>query len=220
MAYFHEQNARNRGGLARISKIKVIGETIEEQQKLKIQFPDAVTICWPDRRTGNYKTRTQPEVWLNANRTDILEKIGSVAVPKPYIVVLTMMLREMWWIRSQNWTEEMEKWFEKEIRGKTIDWKKSGLKIENPENLSLQKLNERLEKIDLGRRNDLKQAGGPTKYDQDANRTDLDQKLDPRERSYRDGNSITRQQILDRLPAHEKWKRNLWISRYGSVDGS
>lgn len=221
MAYFHENYARNRGGTAKIARIKVIGENIREQRALKVKFPDVVTISWPDRRNANYKSRALPEVWLNADRKDILEQIESCEVPKAYIVVLTMMLREEFWKASRHWNEEMEKYFRLEIRGKTIDLIRSGSVIKEPENPNLQKLNKRLEKIDLGRRTDLNFYLGvdltKLKYDQDARRTDLKQELSDQERAYRDGSSTQRQEILDQLTADGlKWKTGLWISRYGS----
>lgn len=219
MAYFHENFVRDRGGTAAISRIKVIGETVHEQRQLKIKFPDAVTICWPDRHTPRYKSRKLPEVWLNADRKDILDQIGSVGVPKPYIVVLTMMLREEFWKASRHWNEEMESYFRLEIRGKTIDLIKSGSVIKEPENPNLQKLNRRLEKIDLGRRADLNFYLGPDlanmKYDQDAKRTDLDEDISDQERAYRDGNSAQCDAIEAQLEADGlKWKIGLFKSRY------
>lgn len=219
MAYFHSPNVRKRGGSGSRDRIKVIGETVQEQKLLKINFPDAVTITWPERRGGDYKSRTLPEVWLNADRKDILEQIESCEVPEPYITVLQMMMRELWWKESRYWDEAMEKYFRDEVRGKTILLVRSGSVIKEPENPNLQKLNRRLEKIDLGRRKDLNFYLGTNltnmKYDQDAKRTDLDTKLDDQERAYRDGNSLQRQQILDQLEADGlKWKIGLWRSRY------
>ena len=150
MAYFHECAERSRGGRKNVLRIKVIGESVEEQRALKINYPDSVTINWPDRRKG-FKTRSQPEVWLNADRQDILEEIGSCEVTKPYITLLTMMLRKQFW-EQFGLTYEMKKYFELEIRGKAIDLCKSGLVIENPENPNLQKLHRWIENLPISAR--------------------------------------------------------------------
>jgi hypothetical protein len=219
MAYFHSMYIRSRGGPGRKDRIKVIGETIEEQKDLKRRFPDATTINWPSTREGKYKSRSLPEVWLNADRQDILAEIESCEVPEPYIPVLTMMMRELFWKRTRHWDEEMEKYFELEIRGKTIGLITSGLVIKDTENLNLQNLHRRLEKIDLGRRTDLNLLEGidtaNRKYDQDIGRTDLEIKLTDQERAYRDGTTKQQIEIEDQLIQDgQGWKIGLWRSRY------
>ena len=215
MAYFHEKAVRSRGGRKFADRIKVIGETLEEQRALQINYPNALTVNWPDRRKG-YKSRSLPQIWLNKDRRDILEELDSAEVDGFYISLLTMKMRRLFW-EQFGLTDEMKKWFTDEIRGKAIDLWKNGL-IKDTENLGLQKLNLWIENLDLGRRNDLKRPDyNPqnTKYDRDKNRTDLNSPLTRLEETYKNGSPDQRTEIENQLREDGKpWLVDLWRSRY------
>lgn len=223
MAVFHSKWVRNRGGLRRRAMRRVVGETVEEMARITRAYPEATVINWPPRSHDSWRSRSIPALWLDADREDILTELGSCEVSEEHIIVLTMMIREELYRTRVGHTPETEKFFELEVRGKMIQLLKSGSWVDHPESLSLQNLNSRLEKIDLGRRSDLnfssRQSLIGLKYDQDLRAAKKEQRKqgisqEPEmdwEELYRDGSKDVRKEIVRSRP----WMRIPLTEKYG-----
>lgn len=194
---------------------RVAGESIEEMRSLGREYPDNVSINWPPRGHACLKSRSLPMMWVDADRLDILEQIESTMVSDDYIRVLTWFIRQEFWEKHGVFSDEGRSFFELNVRGATIQLLRSGTWVDEPETLGLQKLNQRLEKIDLGRRSDLNFSSTQSeimKYDQD-------QRIDKAESAkgvdfeaqYRDGTPEARKEILASRP----WMESMLVDRYG-----
>jgi hypothetical protein len=205
---------------------RVVGETIEEMKSVARRWPDDVSINWPPRSRDAYRSRSIPMLFVDVRREDeILRELESVDVPEEYITLLTMMMRERHYNEKCGGpTEDSAKFFEQEIRGKTILLLRAGAWIDEPSSLSLQNLNKRIEKCDLGRRSDLNFSSTPIgldrvqKYDQDFKQTGEGKVEDLHENKapdfdfmYFSGSKEEREQLLTERP----WMRSSWIERYG-----
>ena len=154
MAYFHSRLTKCIGGMKRRHVIKVLGETLEELKSLNRKYPDNTVIIWPRRGINDYRGRSKLELWVDVDRKDILQEIEAGEVGEWTLSFLSMELRFQFWKLHGHGEIEAPKWFEGNIRGKAIQvrqWEE----IYESENLGLKNLFERIEKCDLGRRNDL-----------------------------------------------------------------
>lgn len=226
MAYFHSRFVKSRGGRASKAMRRVCGETIEENLSVARRWPEATMINWPPRGRDAYRSKSLPTLFVSADRQDILDEIESVEVPEEYITVLTMMMRERFYNEKCGGpTPESEKFFTTEIRGKIILLLRAGAWVDEPSSLSLKKLNNRIEKCDLGRRSDLKFSSNPIPLTKVGRAHDKDFKIEKDgtvvdrhpdtgpdfEAMYRDGSPEVRQDILTRRP----WMRNQLVPLYG-----
>jgi hypothetical protein len=155
MAYFHRDLVQSIGGKKGRPVIKVVGESWEEMRSLHREYPDETVLIYPKRGSGNFKRRPFPELWLDADKKAILDEIESAEVGQWTIRALTMMIRHEFWLKYGDGESEIEHWFQKEIRGKIIEMRKWNEWSNGSENQGLNNLMAKLEKIDLGRRNDL-----------------------------------------------------------------
>lgn len=219
MAYFHSRLVRSRGGLRQRLMKRVVGESIEEMTSIARLWPDQTAINLPPRGKECHKSKSLPMLWVDSERMDILEQIGSESVSEEHILVLTWMLRREWYETRSGigMPEDIARFFELEIRGNLIKLLRSGNWIDDPESQSLKNLNQRLEKIDLGRRSDLKFSSvqSETKYNPDTSRyghlmspsvrkivppVEDDSDIGPNEIAYRDGNAEQRAALLEEMP--------------------
>lgn len=178
MSYYHDRFPRSRGGLAKRQMIRVSCDVIQEIFDLRAKYPDDVTINLPPRGRDCWKSKSLPMAWVREESSHILQEIESEAVSEDYLRVLTFMLRREWFrAKSGRDPDERESWFQQEIRGSLQRLLRSGTWVDSPFGPNVKKLNLKLEKIDLGRRSDLKfsstQDEGHQKYDLDANRKDM-----------------------------------------------
>lgn len=218
MAYFHSKWVRSRGGVKRRMMRRLTGETVEELMSVQRSYPDQVTINWPRRDKESYKSKSLPTLWIDEECGGILERLGSVEVPDEYLNLLTWMIRRQLYCDRVGMTPEIAHWFDLEIRGNLIKLLRSGSWVDRPESPSLENLNSRLEKIDLGRRSDLnfssEQSLGRQKYDPDYSPNRKPQAADEApdfETMYRDGDAETRREILDSRP----WMKRMLEDQYG-----
>ena len=223
MPYFHDKWVKNRGGRARRPMIKVLGLRIEELMKLAREYPEATTINLPPRSKDAWKSRSLPMVWVDESRKDILEAIDSCQVDENYLRVISFILRRDWYSQKIGMTPEVEKWFALEIRGNLARLLRAGSWVDEPENLGLKTLNGLLEKIDLGRRSDLKFSSYASpkviqNYDQDFvedESGDLvlkhDTDIPDFDTMYRDGSKEIREEILSSRP----WMKSMLVEKYG-----
>jgi hypothetical protein len=221
MAYFHSPIPVRKRGREYIS---VLGETREEILSAGRAYPDDVLINMPPRGRDSYRSRSLPQIYVPADRMDILGALESCLVSPDYMPVLRMMLREAIYNEVHGETEESRKFFQLEIRGKVIQLLRSGSWVDEPSSLSLKKLNSRIEKCDLGRRSDLNFSSNPVplsklqKYDQDFKVTKDGDVVDRHEHEapdwnelYRYGSPDTRNEILENRP----WMRTSLVELYG-----
>jgi hypothetical protein len=200
---------------------RLTGETVEELRSIQRRWPEAVTINWPPRGRDSWKSKSLPIMWIDADREDVLAELESAEVPDEYLNVLLMMIREELYRTRVGMTDEVEKFFVRETRGKLIQLLRMGAWIDQPENPGLKNLNARLEKIDLGRRSDLNfssQQAEIQKYDVDFK---VDDSGDVVFRDgddtpdfyalYRDGSNLTRSEIIKSRP----WMKDALIEQYG-----
>lgn len=168
MAYFHEKFPKSKGGKKRRVMRRVCGETIDEILSVARRWPEATTINLPPRSADAWKSKSLPMLHVDVERRDILEELKSAEVSQEHIRVMTMQLREDWFrTRCERYmTKEVERFFRNEVRGKVILLLRSGSWVDQPENLGLQNWNNRVEKLDLGRRSDLNFSSDPIPIDQ------------------------------------------------------
>jgi hypothetical protein len=208
--------------------IKVVAETVEELQSLHRLYPDHTTISLPSRGKEAYKSKSLPQLWIDADQRDLLMIVESTEVDENYLRMVTWLLREDFFNTkcAQYRDEVSDRFFATEIRGNLIRLLRMGSWVDSPSSLGLEKLNKRLEKIDLGRRSDLNfssQQSAIQKYDQDFTR---DEDFKPRPHAeveepvdegpdwkamYRDGSKATREDILSTRP----WMRSSLVDQYG-----
>ena len=111
----------------------------------------------PNRGLNMHKSKQPVRVLIPGKWKTWLEDMGKCWIPDKYVPVLNMMLKKQYSAYSgKGLTPEMEKHYNAEIRGKVIDLLRSGEWVDEPEHPDLEFLNQQLEKIDLGRRSDLK----------------------------------------------------------------
>jgi hypothetical protein len=209
---------------------RVVGETLEEMSSAARRWSEVVSINWPRRTRDAYRSKSIPTLYVeHEHESEILEALDSVEVPETYISVLTMMIREQFFNEKCGGpTPESAKFFEQEIRGKTILLLRAGDWIDEPSSLSLKNLNSRLEKLDLGRRSDLNFSSNPVpidrvqKYDPDfkkvgkkgsrySTESGIENDTPDFETLYRDGSTEQRTEILESRP----WMRFMLIEKYG-----
>lgn len=214
MAYFHKKWAETTGGRAKHLRIKILGETLEELLSLRRAFPEAVTIVVPPRGHDSYRSKSLPHAKIPADRTDILEAVDSCPVDENYLKLISFILREDIYRHRVGHTPETEKWFQNEIRGKLILLLRMGSWVDEPENLGLKNLQQRLEKIDLGRRSDLKfssrQSLTDLKYDQDIRMAKKAEEPEEEEepfwlKEYRNAGTEQRMDLYKKLPGHQQY---------------
>jgi hypothetical protein len=205
----------------------VLGETIDEILSVARRWPEATTINLPPRTKDAWISRSLPQLFVDADREDILQELNSCEVSPEHVKVMTFQLREDWFrTRCQQYlTPEVEKFFRTEIRGKLILLLRAGKWIDEPENLGLQNWNKRVENYDLGRRSDLNFSSTPIpvdqvqKYDPDFKRDDEGELVERRESEvpdfedmYRNGSKKVRQEIWNTRP----WMRRSFLEKgYG-----
>lgn len=181
------------------------------------RYPDHVWINWPPRTTKALKSKSGIRMFLDASREDILEELDCAEVSENHVKLLTCMLRKQYFERYFTLTDDETKWLDTQIRGTLHQLLRAGDWIDEPENLGLKKLNNRLEKFDLGRRSDLKfssvQSLGKQKYDPDFSEKrikDLEETPDF-DLQYQDGTPETRKSLREERP----WMAKHWIESYG-----
>ena len=230
MAYFHSKWTRSRGGLKGRLMRRVAGETLEEMQSLHRAYPDHTTINWPPRGQKALKSRSLPMLWVDADRTDILEGVESSEVPDSYILVLTWLLRREFWLKYGAGEIDGDSFLTVNIRGALIQLLRAGDWIDQPSSLGLENLQYKLEKIDLGRRSDLNFSSRQSpiqKYDQDYKHDQhepapvLDVTREDGgnpetaevdfDKMYRDGSREVRMDLWETRP----WMRSSWSEKYG-----
>ncbi len=156
-------------------------------------------------------------MWVDADREDILTDLDSVEVSDEHICLLTWMIRRELYASRVGMTDDVEHFFDLEIRGNLIKLLVRGSWVDEPENLGLKKLNYRLEKIDLGRRNDLNFSRWQSdvhKYDQDLIQKNMKKnaQLPDWEKMYLNGDKAFREELLNQRP----WMRSMMEEKYGS----
>lgn len=223
MAYFHSKLVRSRGGTRARLMRRVACETLEEMTSLQRAWPDHVTINWPPRGAKALKSRSLPMIWIDSVSTDILEGLGSSPVSESHILVLTWLLRAEFWRKNGGRESEGEAFLAINVRGALIQLLRSGDWIDDPSSQGMKSLNNRLEKIDLGRRSDLNFSSSQSpiqRYDRDFTVTeDLKSHVDEVpsgemdwSAAYRDGSKAHREEILTSRP----WMRSMLIETHGA----
>jgi hypothetical protein len=219
MAYFHAKFVKSKGGTKRRVMRLVLGETIDEILTVARRWPEATTINLPPRTSDAWKSKSLPQLHVDADREDILQELDSAEVSAEHVKVMTFQLREDWF-RSRcgrYMTEEIEKFFRTEIRGKLILLLRAGAWVDEPENLGLQNWNKRIENYDLGRRSDLKFSSNPISltevqhYDQDLKREDT-QEEESWLTTYRNATDAERIGLFTDLPP---WRKNMVREMFG-----
>ena len=216
MAYFHSKWVRNVGGRKGRPTRKLLGETIAELQTVKRLWPDAVVMNLPPTGIEAWRSKSLPSLRIDVDRQDILDEIKSVEVSDEHLRVLTWELRREWYVmRSGVGIGDRETFFATEIRGNLIRLLRAGEWIDDPATESLKNLNSRLEKIDLGRRSDLKFSSDQSfenekyvsdRYNRQFREADpeiqeyQDSELSDNEREYRDASPEKRAEILSFKP--------------------
>lgn len=214
MAYFHVKRPQLRGGKKRRAMIRVVGETIEEMRSVKRRWPDQATLNLPERTPRDIRSRSEIMLFVDADRPEILEELESTEITEKYRILLTCMLREQFFRQYVSLNEEDEKWLAARVRGALHLLLSYGEWVDQPESLSLQKLNARLEKFDLGRRSDLKfssEQSAIQKYDRDRvepqEEPEEEEEIPDFDAMYRDGDKETRQQLWK----DRGWRRPEWL---------
>lgn len=221
MAYFHSKTPVTKKGRVLWS---VLGETREEMMSVTRRWPEHVLINLPPRGRDSYRSKSLPHLYVDYDRVMILEALESCEVPDEYMTLLRMRLRRAIYNEIVGECEQSRKFFEQEVRGKTIQLLRRGAWIDEPSSLSLKKLNQDIEKCDLGRRSDLNFSSNPIslnkvqKYDQDYRVTKDGDVVDlhPVEgpdfmKLYREGSKEIRQELWDNRP----WQRSMFKDKYG-----
>lgn len=118
-----------------------------------------MNLSLPDRGVNMHKSKTPIRTLLPFEQEFVIKREEPCFVPKEYIPLLNMMMREQYsHLSGVGQTEEAAAFFKREIRGKLIDLCRSGKIIDDPEDWRLEKFHQQLENIDLGRRSGLKIA--------------------------------------------------------------
>lgn len=211
MTYYHSEFVKMVGGLKGRPMRRIVGATWEDMVKVSRERPEISVINRPAMKVGSWKSKSLPVLRIDGDASEILDEIGSDQVSEDHILVQTWILRRELYARSFEITEEIDAFFDKGIRGSLRELLKKGLWIDQPPTVGLQNLNNRLEKIDLGRRSDLKfsseQPIEPGRYDRDAKRVDI---RDP-DQEYLGETPKGREYLRNQKP----WMASKWIEKYG-----
>lgn len=213
MTYYHSQFTKMVGGMKGRSMIRVVGATWEDMVRVTRDRLEISVINRPPMKIDSWKSKSLPVLRIDANDEGLeyLESIGSDQVSEDHILVQTWIIRRELYARSFEITEEIERFFDQGVRGSLRELLKRGLWIDQPGTLGLQNLNDRLEKIDLGRRSDLnfsrEQPTEPGKWDRDAKRDDIP---DP-DQAYVNATESVRETLRQQKP----WMASKWIVEYG-----
>lgn len=215
MSYYHSSVVRGFGGLKGRLMRRVVGDTWEEMLTISRLNPETTVINCPPTGVDSWKSRSLPTLKIDADQEDYLDEICSAEVSEHHILVQTWRIREEIYASRHEVTPEIGRFFANGIRGSLRELLKAGAWIDKPENHGLQNLNKQLEKIDLGRRSDLKFSSNSqgdllkrfTKYDKDAHRDDL---VDP-SHEYLHADPAKRIALRKAKP----WMATKWIAEFG-----
>lgn len=171
MGIYYSDEVRLTGGSKQHECRVVVTDTPDEllglyQHLKKENQNQGCSLIIPRRGLESYKSKTRPHILLREEKIDQVRSLGAIKIPSPYMEVIISLLKKKFYEERSGIDyigDEVEHYFELKIRSKVIKLLESEEWIDDPEQIddeririSFQKLNAMIEKIDLGRRYDLK----------------------------------------------------------------
>lgn len=215
MTMYYAGTVRSIGGRKKRAVYRFQADNWVELKAFADRWGENCVLLAPPRGVHDYKSKIMPNVLLDAVCTEEAADEGAVRVSDRHILVLAWLQRREFYALRHEITPEIEKFFELGTRGAMVKLLRAGEWYEHPKNSGHVILNVKLEKIDLGRRSDLRYARkqDSTKYDQDMRKDRLQELYSEPgpDDAYIQADATTRARMRGAKP----WMASKWIRFYG-----